>query len=126
MLATLRARKARSFVLENVAKLAAHKQGRTLKNVLKQLDKTGYRVDAMLYDSAHFGLPQFLVRLYIIGVRDDIGLQPELPEAPDVERPLLSSFLDAEYGKKGAKPRPTKATARRNLKLFKRTLRRNN
>ena len=115
----------RSFILENVATLAQHRGGRTLKLIMRQLQQTGYRVDAKIYNAVEFGLPQKRRRLYIVGLHKDEHIQPELPDPPSVELPLLSSFLDEDYGALGAQPGKRQGTARRNLKQFQQVMEEN-
>ena len=96
-----------------------------MKLIMRRLQQAGYRVDAKIYDALEFGLPQKRRRVYIVGLHEDEHIQPELPDPPSVELPLLSSFLDEDYGKVGAQPRKTETTARRNLKRFQRLMEEN-
>ena len=125
VLQTLRKGRIRSFILENVARLAHHREGRTLKLIMRMLQQAGYRVDAKIYDALEFGLPQKRRRVYIVGLHKDEHIQPELPDPPSVEIPLLSSFLDDDRGKFGAKPGKTETTARSNLKRFQQLMEEN-
>ena len=125
VLQTLRKGRIRSFILENVARLAHHREGRTLKLIMRRLQQAGYRVDAKIYDALEFGLPQKRRRVYIVGLHKDEHIQPELPDPPSVELPLLSSFLDDDHGKFGAKPGTTETTARWNLKRFQQLMEEN-
>ena len=125
LLRTLRKGRIRSFILENVATLAQHRGGRTLKLIMRQLQQTGYRVDAKIYNAVEFGLPQKRRRLYIVGLHKDEHIQPELPDPPSVELPLLSSFLDEDYGALRARPGKRQGTARRNLKQFQQVMEEN-
>ena len=122
---TLKQASIRSFILENVASLVKHDKGRTMKKVIAQLAATGFSIDYRMYESSDFGLPQKRLRVYVVGIHKSLGVQPMLPDPPSVKRPLLSSFLDMEYGKHGAKPRRSETTARSNLKGIKSILKRN-
>ena len=96
-----------------------------MKLIMRRLQQAGYRVDAKIYDALEFGLPQKRRRVYIVGLHKDEHIQPELPDPPSVEIPLLSSFLDDDRGKFGAKPGKTETTARWNLKRFQQLMEEN-
>lgn len=70
----IRAKMPRIVVLENVRNLVHHNRGRTFYMVLKTMNDAGYRVDFALLKSSDFGVPQKRVRIYIVGIRDDIRL----------------------------------------------------
>lgn len=59
--------KPKAFIFENVRGLYTHEQGKTLKTIKHEMQKRGYSFDALLLNSANFGLPQNRVRLYLIG-----------------------------------------------------------
>tara|TARA_R110000851_G_scaffold95063_2_gene206455 strand:- start:362 stop:1438 length:1077 start_codon:yes stop_codon:yes gene_type:complete len=47
--------------------------------ILFQLEKVGYRVDYMVLNAKHFGVPQSRPRLFIIGIRKDLNKKPIFP-----------------------------------------------
>ena len=55
------------FVLENVVGLLTHKQGETLKIILKLFEQIGYQVEWKVLNAALYGLPQRRERLILIG-----------------------------------------------------------
>jgi len=63
----------RFFLIENVPDLVRHRDGRTLADTLKRLERPAkhlrYRVDHKVYDAANFGTPQARRRILIFGVR---------------------------------------------------------
>lgn len=59
-----------SFLLENVKGLVNHNGGRTLKIVLKMLERD-YWVFYEVLDSFNFGVPQNRERIYLLGFRKD-------------------------------------------------------
>lgn len=74
--------KPKYMLLENVRGLTSHDQGRTFKTILCRLNALGYEVVPLLLNSAHFGVPQNRVRLYlvckhqkypIVSIRSDVG-----------------------------------------------------
>jgi DNA (cytosine-5)-methyltransferase 1 len=73
------------FVMENVDNLA--KKEETLHQICKALKsrnaKTGnpgYKVDFRVLDASKFGVPQKRLRLFIVGVRADLDLEPVFPQ----------------------------------------------
>lgn len=101
----------RLVIIENVPSLALHREGRTLRSVLKRLEAPGprglrYRVEYEVYDTALFGVPQSRRRILILAVRNGSGKESLPDPGPDL-RPLyaalrhsgtvpakLSSFMD--------------------------------
>jgi DNA (cytosine-5)-methyltransferase 1 len=60
------------FILENVKGLVNHENGKTLKTILEDLDKAGYKVYHRVLNSLHYGVPQMRERIYFIGIRKDL------------------------------------------------------
>jgi DNA (cytosine-5)-methyltransferase 1 len=75
----------KAFLLENVAGLVTHDQGKTLKTIFEVLKELRYDVWFKILDSADFNVPQHRDRIYIVGMRIDserpsvTPLEPELP-----------------------------------------------
>lgn len=68
------------FVAENVAGLVKGPSKGIFLEVLDALRGHGYRVAAQVLDAAYLGVPQHRARLFFIGVRDDLGLDPVFPK----------------------------------------------
>lgn len=60
------------FILENVKGLTNHDKGNSLKVILHELDKAGYKVFYKVLNSINFGVPQMRERIYFVGVRKDL------------------------------------------------------
>ena len=60
------ARRPAYLLLENVPGLLTHDQGRTFSAILATLNDLGYRVEWMVLNSKHFGVPQSRRRLFLI------------------------------------------------------------
>lgn len=75
----LRGLRPRVFVAENVAGMVRGVAKGTFLEVLAELKAAGYRVRAKLLDASWLGVPQARVRLIIVGVRSDIGIEPVHP-----------------------------------------------
>lgn len=72
------------FVMENVDNLA-NKEG-TLAKIYKDFSRNqrkgypGYKVDYQVLDASDFGVPQKRMRLFIIGIRSDLEVDPPFPK----------------------------------------------
>ena len=70
----------RVFVFENVPGML-HLRGRNVvEAVCEAVADLGYSVRAALLNSAWYGVPQTRERVFVLGVRDDIGIEPRFPE----------------------------------------------
>jgi len=68
------------FIAENVKGLLSWKQGLAMKTIIEDFEKTGYKVEYRLLNTADFGVPQSRERVIIIGVRADLGLEIKWPK----------------------------------------------
>lgn len=66
-------RKPSILLLENVANLKGHDEGRTWKIIQEKLDALGYWVKGEILSPHQFGVPQHRKRMYIVGFRKDKG-----------------------------------------------------
>lgn len=110
------------FILENVKGLENHEGGKTLKIILEELDKGGYKVYHRVLNSLHYGVPQMRERIYFVGIRKDLVKTdkcfewPKPIKSPNVKECLLDNgelefdekkrayetflkFLDNKYNK---------------------------
>lgn len=60
------------LLLENVRNFEKHDNGKTLKTVVKTLEKLNYNVHYKVLNSSHFGLPQNRERIFIVCFRRDL------------------------------------------------------
>ena len=60
------------FILENVKGLTNHDNGNSLKVILQELDKAGYKVFHQVLNSVDYGVPQMRERIYFVGIRKDL------------------------------------------------------
>jgi DNA (cytosine-5)-methyltransferase 1 len=82
------------FILENVKGLLNHGDGRTLKVIVDELEKAGYKVFWKLISSVNYGVPQMRERIYFVGIRKDLakdGVPFEFPKA--AQKPNLKDYL---------------------------------
>ena len=59
--------KPKAFLLENVAGLLTHDDGRTFITIISVLTSLGYAIEYKILDSSDFGVPQKRDRIYIVG-----------------------------------------------------------
>ena len=52
----------------------------------------GYRIKGQVLKSMHFGVPQIRQRVIVIGIRDDLGVEPSHPR-PQTKPPTLREAL---------------------------------
>lgn len=77
-------KKPKSIFLENVKGLFNHDKGKTLKTILNVLrNDLGYYVpEPQLLNARNFGVPQNRERIFIVGFREDLGINSfEYPKA---------------------------------------------
>src|SRR5262249_2865957 len=86
--------KPRLFLLENVPDLIRHRNGKTLKALVKRLERPRkglrYHVEFKVYDAAMFGTPQARRRILILGMRDGNGTDCLPDSGPDLA-PLFAA-----------------------------------
>jgi DNA (cytosine-5)-methyltransferase 1 len=69
-----------AFIAENVKGLMVLKKGEIFKNVLKEFEKQGYELSYRLLNAANFGVPQKRQRVFIVGIKKNLGIKFEFPE----------------------------------------------
>jgi site-specific DNA-cytosine methylase len=109
-MAVVSALRPRAFVFENVAGLTRVAFAGYLAQVKSDLAELGYRVESHVLDAAHYGVPQFRRRLFIVGLRSDLAgrLRWPYPTHSNPGRPMPGTLpwltvrqalagLEAEY-----------------------------
>ena len=82
-------------VLENVCGALTSHEGADFRSLINALGAEGYRSGALVIDAALF-VPQSRPRLFIVGIRDDIEIDPSLfSERP--QTPFHTSRITAAY-----------------------------
>lgn len=67
------------FLAENVGGLRNSNEGNAFKTILKELKEAGYKITPHLYKFEKYGVPQARHRIIIIGIREDIDCQFQVP-----------------------------------------------
>ena len=60
------------FLAENVRGILSLGKGKIIKQIVKDFEKAGYRVEYSVFNTANFGVPQTRVRVIIAGTRIDL------------------------------------------------------
>ncbi len=83
----------KAFVMENVSNLKGIAGGALLKELVQSFRKLGYNAEAKVLMATDYGSPQKRQRIFIIGIREDIG-KPSFPLPTHSPTP---SLLDLPY-----------------------------
>jgi len=75
----LRFIKPKAFIVENVSGMQRTDLKHLLKNQLVRFRLAGYKVNWSILKAENFGVPQERRRLFIVGIRSDIGVKYEFP-----------------------------------------------
>ncbi|WP_338997855.1 DNA (cytosine-5-)-methyltransferase [Lactococcus formosensis] len=65
------------FIMENVARLATHNKGRTIKEIMTEFENLGYDVKAEVLQAANYGVPQKRQRIFVVGTKSGIFHYPK-------------------------------------------------
>jgi len=70
----------RAFIVENVSGMAHIENEQLLKNQLHRYRLAGYRVVWKVLDAKDYGVPQTRRRIFLVGIRSDLGFKYIFPE----------------------------------------------
>lgn len=94
----------KAFVLENVKQLVGHDGGKTLKTILRTLEKDlGYHVQYSVLNALDYGLPQKRERVIIVGHQDPImfsfpnPIKPFKPLSKVLEKNVDDKYFASDY-----------------------------
>lgn len=94
------------FVMENVTGMVKGCMKQAYLEIVKTLRSCGYQVKGQILNAMYFGVPQSRQRVFLIGTRNDLGIEPSHPK-PQSEwtgcRRLderLAQYSDKRYGDK--------------------------
>lgn len=76
----LRQIRPKAFIVENVSGMCRNDFKHLLKNQIIRFRLAGYLVKEKLLNAAHFGVAQERKRIFIVGIRSDLGIRYEFPE----------------------------------------------
>ena len=93
--------KPKMFVLENVAAMATHRKGETIKEIVKEFDGVGYNVKWKVLNTVNYGIAQKRRRIFIVGVRKDINGTFEYPDELSTTKTIRDAIDDLPKLKSG-------------------------
>ena len=97
----------RAFIMENVAGMVRGKMKGLFKEILLSMKELNYDVKCKLLDSKYYGVPQSRNRLFFIGIRRDLGVDPSFPK-PSLKTVRVKEALDGVNNKTFCKSKVSK------------------
>jgi DNA (cytosine-5)-methyltransferase 1 len=76
----LRVIKPKAFIVENVSGMVRSNFRHLLEDQFKVFSEAGYSVKAEILNASDYGVPQDRRRIFIVGLRDDLGMEYFFPE----------------------------------------------
>lgn len=95
------------FIYENVIGLTTHDSGKTWETINEVFDELEYTTFPMILNAKDYGLPQDRKRIFVVGFRNDLGIEeftsPDTIELTTTAEDYLDDNVDLMYylGKKG-------------------------
>lgn len=71
--------KPKAFIVENVSGMVRKNFRHLVDDQFKVFTEAGYKVKAEVLNAAHFGVAQERRRIFIVGIRDDLGAEYHFP-----------------------------------------------
>jgi len=81
------------FVMENVTGMVKGCMKQAYLVIIKTLRDCGYRAKGEVLNAMHFNVPQSRERVIIVGVRNDLGIEPSHPRPKTKPTSLREAFL---------------------------------
>ncbi len=91
--AVLQEKKPQWFVAENVGGIRSANDGLAFKQVLADIEASGYRITPHLYRFEEYGVPQTRHRVLLVGLRDDLPFEFRVPKP--THGPGLQKYVSA-------------------------------
>lgn len=82
-------KKPKFFLIENVAGIISDKHYNTFHEFISTLSSAGYRVKYAVLNAADYGVPQTRIRVFIVGVRNDLSIDFCFPEPITKTNPVV-------------------------------------
>lgn len=80
----------KAFIVENVNGMLRSNYTHLLEDQIKTFEDAGYNVKYQVLNAAHYGVPQLRKRIFIVGIRKDLGVHYVFPTpqyGPKEEKP---------------------------------------
>ena len=82
----------RCFLIENVPGILTHARVNVAERIAETAEGEDYRVAVAILNAAWYGVPQTRERVFVLGYREDLGVDPTFP-APTFTAPLTPGHL---------------------------------
>ncbi|MDR1517310.1 MAG: DNA (cytosine-5-)-methyltransferase [Dysgonamonadaceae bacterium] len=94
------------FVMENVARLFTHNNGKTRQEIIKFFEELGYNVECKIFNTVDFGIPQSRQRILFIGNRisKNIVFPEKTAQKPKTIKDAIDKFPKLESGESSKIP----------------------
>ena len=97
------------FVMENVAAMATHLKGKTIKTIVDAFENAGcgYKVKYEVLNSANYGIAQERRRIVVVGIRSDIDSEffyPSKSEKTYTIKDVIGDLPKLESGQESISP----------------------
>lgn len=86
------------FVMENVTGMIKGHMKQAYLEIVKTLRECGYRVRGEVLNAMYFNVPQSRQRVIVIGVREDLGIEPSHPKPQTKPISVREAFHGCEIG----------------------------
>lgn len=96
--------KPKMFVMENVARMASHNKGETIKEIISSFQNIGYDVQYKILQAADYAVPQKRQRIFIVGTTGQKFVYPKKSNRLITVKMAISDLPELESGEKSAIP----------------------
>ncbi len=96
----------KAFLMENVRGLLSSDGGRTKAAIEEEYRRLGYSTISKVLCAADYGVPQVRNRIFFMGIREDIGIEPSFPAVTCTKenRVTVGDAINDLMGKENAFP----------------------
>ena len=92
-----------AFLMENVPGIKSYFGFNVLEYIIASFRRVGYEVSAEVLNSSHYGVPQRRERVFLVGIRKDLGLKFEFPKPNGCKVTLRDAISDLPIVRDGSK-----------------------
>ncbi|WP_241003793.1 DNA cytosine methyltransferase [Lactococcus taiwanensis] len=96
--------KPKMFVMENVARMASHNKGETIKEIKSSFEELGYIVQHKVLQAADYGIPQKRQRVFVVGSKLEGFEYPEVFEKQISVKEAIGDLPRLASGQKSSIP----------------------
>lgn len=90
----------KAMLIENVSDLATRKLGGSGKDkktlikdvIIEEIEKVGYNTECFVINSIDYNVPQKRKRIFFLGIRSDLNINPILPDSVELETSVVDEI----------------------------------